>query len=71
MEAPRMNKETLKTMLDDPGTAIIDVRREPTSGKIPGAEILIHAENALKLPKCIVKSVNSTFGIGGFQMGSG
>ncbi len=39
MKAPRMHKEELKTMLDDPGTAIIDVRREPTKEKIPGAEI--------------------------------
>lgn len=39
MEAPRMHKEELKTLLDEPGTAIIDVRREPSEEKISGADI--------------------------------
>ena len=37
MEAPRMEKEDLRSRLDDPGIMIIDVRRKKEKEKIKNA----------------------------------
>lgn len=41
MEIPRMDKEELRSRLDDPGTVLIDVRREQKTAdeKIQGASL--------------------------------